>query len=198
MVTSVRSPAPNFRARAVVRGEFQEISFSAFRGHYVVLLFYPLDFTFVCPTEIIAFSDRVGEFSRRDAHVLAISVDSHFTHLAWIRTPRHKGGLGMIDIPLVSDLTRSISRDYGVLLEDEGVALRGLFIIDRAGVVRHVLLNDLSIGRSVDDCLRTLDALQFVEEHSEVCPADWKPGLPGIRPEPGDARSSVAAGPATG
>lgn len=181
MATSVKSPAPDFRAKALVQGQFRQISLSEYRGRYVVLLFYPLDFTFVCPTEIIAFSDRTDDFSQRGASVLAISVDSHFSHLAWTRTPRSEGGLGEIAIPLVSDLNRSISRNYGVLLEDEGIALRGLFLIDQKGVLRHMLVNDLDIGRSVDECLRTLDALQFVEKHGEVCPANWKPGLPGIK-----------------
>src|SRR5207248_9287299 len=166
---------------AVLHEEFKTLKRSDFRGKYVVLCFYPLDFTFVCPTEIVAFSDRIGEFHRRGAEVLGVSVDSKFSHLAWIQTPRAQGGLGGLKYPLVSDITKKVSADYGVLL-DGGVALRGLFLIDKQGVVRAMTVHDLPLGRSVDEALRVLDALQFFEKHGEVCPADWKPGAAAIKP----------------
>ncbi|HZT80046.1 MAG TPA: peroxiredoxin [Gemmataceae bacterium] len=188
MAAQVQQLAPDFKATAVVGDEFKEVKLSDYRGKYVILFFYPLDFTFVCPTEIVAFSDRIAEFRKRGAEVLAVSVDSPYTHLAWTQTPRAEGGLGKVNFPIVSDLNKQISRDYGVLLEKDGVALRGLFLIDPKGVVRHLVVNDLPIGRSVDEALRTLDALQFVEKHGEVCPANWKPGEATIKPDPVGAR----------
>jgi alkyl hydroperoxide reductase subunit AhpC len=152
-------------------------------GKYLVLFFYPLDFTFVCPTEIIAFSDRVKEFRDKNCDVVACSVDSHFSHLAWTNTPRKQGGLGKMDIPLLSDLTKQISTDYGVLLEDQGISLRGLFIIDSKGILRQIIVNDLPVGRSVDEVLRLVQAYQFTDEHGEVCPAGWKPGKKTIKPD---------------
>src|SRR5271156_4833957 len=161
-----------------------EIKLSQFKGKYVCLFFYPLDFTFVCPTEIIAFSEKAGEFEKRNCQLLGCSIDSHFTHLAWIKTPRVDGGLGPLKYPLVADLTKQISKDYGVLLEDGSVALRGLFLIDTKGIVRHLLINDLPLGRSTEEALRVLDALQFVEKHGEVCPANWKPGSLTMKADP--------------
>jgi len=185
MSSLVQKTAPDFKATAVVNGAFKELTLSQYRGEkYVVLYFYPLDFTFVCPTEILAFNDKVKEFEKRNAVILGVSVDSHFTHLAWINTPRKQGGLGGLDYPLVSDLTKKIAADYGVLTADGAVALRGLFLIDRDGVVRHALVNDLPIGRSVDEALRVLDALQHFEVHGEVCPANWKPGEKTMKPDP--------------
>jgi alkyl hydroperoxide reductase subunit AhpC len=181
MAVHVQKEAPNFTATAVVNEEFKNLSLSDYRGKYVVLFFYPLDFTFVCPTEIIAFSDRIADFHSRGAEVIGVSVDSQFSHLAWINTPRSKGGLGKMEYPLVADLTKKISADYGVLL-DGGIALRGLFLIDKGGVIRHITINDLPLGRSVDEALRVLDALQHFEHHGEVCPADWKPGAATIKP----------------
>ncbi len=181
MPALVQKAAPDFTATAVVNEEFKQLTLSEYRGKYVVLFFYPLDFTFVGPTEIVAFSDRVGEFRKRNAEVIGVSVDSQYSHLAWIQTPRAQGGLGPMHYPLVADLTKKIAADYGVLL-DSGIALRGLFLIDKAGVVRHVTVNDLPLGRSVDEALRVLDALQHFEKHGEVCPADWKPGAATIRP----------------
>jgi alkyl hydroperoxide reductase subunit AhpC len=140
--------------------------------------------TFVCPTEIIAFSDRVEEFRRINTEVLACSVDSQYTHLAWINTPRKKGGLGEIKIPIIADLTKSISRDYGVLCDEEGCAYRGLFIIDPKGNVRQITINDMPVGRSVDEVLRLVQAFQFVEEHGEVCPANWNPGSKTMKADP--------------
>jgi peroxiredoxin (alkyl hydroperoxide reductase subunit C) len=184
MSTLVQKPAPEFKATAVVKGQFKEVSLSDYKGKYVVLFFYPLDFTFVCPTEIIAFNDAVAEFKKRNTVLLGVSVDSHFTHLAWINTPRKAGGLGSLDYALVSDLTKKIAADYGVLTTDGAVALRGLFILDRQGIVRHALVNDLPLGRSVDEAIRILDALQFVEQHGEVCPANWKPGEKTMKADP--------------
>lgn len=181
MAVHVQKEAPNFTATAVVNEEFKTIQLNDYRGKYVVLFFYPLDFTFVCPTEIIAFSDRVEEFQKRGCEVIGVSVDSQFSHLAWIKMPRTDGGLGGLKYPLVADLTKKISCDYGVLLEG-GIALRGLFLVDKGGVVRHITINDLPIGRSVDEALRVLDALQFFEKNGEVCPADWKPGKATIKP----------------
>lgn len=177
MPAQVTKEAPDFTAKAVVNGQIvNEYKLSSTRGKYTILFFYPLDFTFVCPTEIIAFSDRIAEFEKRNCQVVGVSVDSQYSHLAWIETPRAKGGLGELKYPLVADLTKKISTDYGVLLEGAGVALRGLFLIDTTGVIRHITINDLPLGRSVDEAIRVLDALQFFEKNGEVCPADWKPG----------------------
>ncbi len=181
MAVHVQKEAPGFTATAVVHEEFKQVSLSDYRGKYVVLFFYPLDFTFVCPTEIIAFSDRIADFHNRGTEVVGVSIDSQFSHLAWIQMPRAKGGLGELKYPLVSDLTKKISTDYGILLEG-GVALRGLFLIDKGGIVRHITINDLPLGRSVDEAIRVLDALQHFEKHGEVCPADWKPGALTIKP----------------
>jgi len=182
MSVLVQKPAPEFKAQAVMAdGSFQEVSLADFKGKYVVLFFYPLDFTFVCPTEIIAFSDRVKDFEARNVQVLGVSVDSHFSHFAWRNTPRTEGGIGAIEYPLVADLNKKISQDYGVLL-DGGVALRGLYLIDKEGVVRHQVINDLPLGRSVDEALRMVDALQFFEEKGEVCPANWTKGADTIKP----------------
>ena len=181
MAVHVQKEAPGFTATAVVNEEFKQVSLSDYRGKYVVLFFYPLDFTFVCPTEIIAFSDRIADFHSRGTEVVGVSIDSQFSHLAWIQMPRAKGGLGELKYPLVADLTKKISTDYGILLDD-GVALRGLFILDKEGIVRHITINDLPLGRSVDEAIRVLDALQHFEKHGEVCPADWKPGALTIKP----------------
>eukprot|EP00047_Mylnosiga_fluctuans_P004837 m.236844 g.236844 ORF g.236844 m.236844 type:complete len:232 (-) comp13043_c0_seq1:31-726(-) len=180
----IQAPAPDFSAPAVVNGNIQEVKLSNFKGKYVVLLFYPLDFTFVCPTEIIAFNDRLKEFHAINAEVIGLSVDSVYTHLAWVKTPRDEGGLGDIQLPLVSDLTHKISRDYGVLLEDFGHTLRGLFIIDTKGILRQITLNDLPVGRSVDETLRLIQAFQFTDTNGEVCPAGWTPGAMTINPDP--------------
>ncbi|XP_030626954.1 thioredoxin-dependent peroxide reductase, mitochondrial isoform X1 [Chanos chanos] len=181
---AVTQHAPHFKGTAVHNGEFKEISLDDYKGKYLVLFFYPLDFTFVCPTEIISFSDKASEFHDVNCEVVGVSVDSHFTHLAWTNTPRKSGGLGQIHIPLLSDLNKQISRDYGVLLEGPGIALRGLFIIDPNGVVKHMSVNDLPVGRCVEETLRLVKAFQFVETHGEVCPASWTPESPTIKPTP--------------
>jgi peroxiredoxin (alkyl hydroperoxide reductase subunit C) len=179
----VARQAPEFVATAVMGDDRFEEQFclSSFKGRYVLLFFYPLDFTFVCPSEILAFEKRLDEFRERNCEVIGVSVDSHYTHLAWRRTEVENGGIGKIRFPLVSDLKKTIARDYGVLLDGE-VALRGLFLIDRDGVVRHALVNDLPLGRSVDEALRMLEALRFHEKHGDVCPANWKQGDEGMKP----------------
>ena len=182
MPALVQKEAPDFTAAAVVNGNIvNEYKLSSTRGKYAVLFFYPLDFTFVCPTEIVAFSDRIEDFKSRNAEVIGCSIDSQFSHLAWIQQPRNVGGLGGLKYPLVADLTKKIAADYGVLL-DGGIALRGTFIIDKEGVVRAATIHDLPLGRSVDEALRVLDALQHFEKHGEVCPADWKKGAATIKP----------------
>jgi len=181
----VGQAAPDFSADAVVNQEFKAIKLSEYRGKYVVLFFYPLDFTFVCPTEIIAFSERYAEFTHLNTEVLGVSIDSQFSHLAWVQTERKNGGLGEIAYPLVSDLKREISAAYNVLDTEAGVALRGLFIIDKEGIVQHATINNLSFGRSVDETLRTLKALQYVQSHpDEVCPAGWQEGDKTMVPDP--------------
>ena len=178
----VTKNAPDFTAKAVMPdNSFQEITLSDYRGKYVILFFYPLDFTFVCPTEIIAFDEKLAEFKKRNCEVIGVSVDSEYSHWAWKNTPRDKGGIGDIQYPLVADIKKTISREYGVLFDD-AVALRGLFLIDREGVVRHEVVNDLGLGRSVSEALRVLEALQHLEEYGEVCPADWHEGEEAMKP----------------
>ncbi|CDH52293.1 peroxiredoxin 1 [Lichtheimia corymbifera JMRC:FSU:9682] len=183
MVAQVQKPAPEFTLPAVVDGEFKDVSLSDYKGKYVVLFWYPMDFTFVCPTEILAFSERVKEFEALNTAVLAASCDSEFSHLAWINTPRKQGGLGEMNIPILADKTKKVARDYGVLLEDAGVTLRGLFIISPEGTVRQITINDLPVGRSVDEVLRLVEAFQFTDEHGEVCPAGWQKGSATIKPD---------------
>jgi alkyl hydroperoxide reductase subunit AhpC len=189
MASLVQQAAPEFKSQAVMPdGTFKEVSLADYRGDkYVVLFFYPLDFTFVCPTEIIAFSDAAAQFEERGVQLLSCSIDSHFTHLAWRERPREQGGLGQINFPMLADLNKQIASDYGVLLAG-GIALRGLFLIDKQGVVRHELVNDLPLGRSVDEVLRLVDALQYFEQNGEVCPANWKKGSLTIKPNPKDSR----------
>lgn len=184
--------APAFKGTAVVGHGFQDLSFEqgvlkvgdqTFKGKYTVLFFYPLDFTFVCPTEIIAFSDRIAEFEKVNANVVGASVDSHFSHLAWKNTPRQQGGLGEITYPILSDITRDASRSYNVLLNG-GVAARGLFIIDDKGILQSYTVNNLAVGRSVDEALRLIQGYQYVAEHGEVCPANWKPGEKSMKADP--------------
>lgn len=182
----VTKPAPDFTAKAVMpNNEFEDLTLSNYRGKYVVLFFYPMDFTFVCPTEILAFDEHLEEFKERGCEVIGVSTDSEYSHLAWKRTPVEEGGIGNIRYPLVADITKKIARDYGILF-DEAVALRGLFLIDKEGIVRHEVVNDLALGRSVREALRMVDALQFYEEHGEVCPADWERGKEAMKPTPED------------
>ncbi len=183
MSVQVTQPAPDFTATAVMADNSfnEDYSLSALQGKYVVLFFYPLDFTFVCPSEIIAFDKKLAEFQSRNCEVVGVSVDSHFSHWAWKNTPVEKGGIGNIQYPLVADLTKQIARDYGVLV-NESIALRGLFLIDKEGVVQHALVNNLPLGRNVDEAIRVLDALQFTEAHGEVCPANWNKGDEAMKP----------------
>ncbi len=181
---------PVFEAIAVVEQDFQTIRLADYLGRYVILFFYPLDFTFVCPTEVAAFSDRYDEFQALSTDILGISVDSQYAHLAWIQTERKLGGVGDIRYPLVSDLTKAISAAYGVLNAQEGVALRGLFILDPEGVVQHATVNNQAFGRSVDDTLRSLKAIQHVQRYrGEVCPADWQPGSATLTEQPGQVQA---------
>jgi len=177
--------APDFEAEAVFDQEFIKIKLSEYIGKkYVILFFYPLDFTFVCPTEITAFSDRYSEFEKLDTEVIGVSTDSVFSHLAWIQTDRKTGGLGDLNYPIVSDITKKISKAFNVLIPEQGIALRGLFIIDKQGVIQHATINNLGIGRSVDETLRTLQAVQYVQDNpDEVCPAGWKPGEKTMKPD---------------
>ena len=189
MATLVAKPAPEFEAQAVMPdGSFKQIKLSDYKGKYVVLFFYPLDFTFVCPTEIIAFSEKQGEFKKRNTQVIGVSIDSHFSHLAWKNTDRKKGGLGDIAYPLVADISKQVSKDYDVLA-DMGIAFRGLFLIDKEGIVQHQLVNNLPLGRNVDEALRLVDALQFHEKNGEVCPANWKEGEDGMQADPEGAQA---------
>ena len=190
----VGQEAPDFTATAVFDQEFKSIKLSDYRDKYTVLFFYPLDFTFVCPTEIIAFSDRYEEFKDLNTEVLGVSVDSEFSHLAWIQTDRKEGGIGDIAYALVSDIKKEISTAYNVLDPDAGVALRGLFIIDKEGIIQHATVNNLSFGRSVDETLRTLKAIQYVQSHpDEVCPAGWQEGDQTMVPDPVKSKVYFAA-----
>lgn len=180
----VQRPAPDFKGTAVVDGQFKEIGLKDFSGKYLVLFFYPLDFTFVCPTEVIAFNDRISEFKQLNAEVVAVSVDSHFSHLAWVKTPRKSGGLGSeTTMPILSDLRKSMAADYGCLTSNKEFALRALYIIDTKGIIRQITINDLPVGRSVDETLRLIKAFQFADEHGEVCPANWQPNSKSINPK---------------
>lgn len=179
----VGHPAPHFWANAVVNGQIVDnFALFDFRGKYIVLLFYPLDFTFVCPTELHAFQEKIKEFEARNAQVIACSVDSVYSHLAWLNTPRALGGIQGIEYPLVSDIEKTISYRFNVLNFNEGIAYRGLFLIDRDGIIRHQVVNDLPLGRSVDETLRMLDALITYEQYGEVCPANWTPGDKTLKP----------------
>ncbi|XP_076030206.1 peroxiredoxin 2 [Oratosquilla oratoria] len=184
VVPAIGRPAPSFKGTAVVNGQFKDISLSDYKGKYVVLFFYPLDFTFVCPTEIIAFSDRAEEFRKISCELIACSTDSHFSHLAWINQDRKQGGLGTMNIPVLADKNMEIAKAYGVLKEDDGVAFRGLFIIDKSHNLRQVTINDLPVGRDVDETLRLVQAFQFTDVHGEVCPAGWKPGSKTMKADP--------------
>jgi len=175
--------APEFTSKAVVNAQIVEFSLKNFLGKYIILFFYPLDFTFVCPTELHSFQESLDEFKKRNAEVIGCSIDSPYSHLAWLLTPKSKGGIQGITYPLVSDLNKRIATSYHVLNEQEGVAFRGLFLIDKQGIVRHQLVNDLALGRSVDEAIRTLDALIYHEKNGEVCPANWKAGEKALKPD---------------
>jgi peroxiredoxin 2/4 len=187
----VSQKAPDFSAEAYVNGEFKKVSLADYKGKKVVLFFYPLDFTFVCPTEILAFSDRLAEFKKRDTEVIGVSVDSQFTHKAWADTERAEGGIKGVNYPLLSDINKTIARDYGVLLEDAGIALRGLFMINKEGVLKHATINHLDLGRNIDEVLRLLDAVDHTEKYGEVCPANWKSGEKAMKPTQAGLREYV-------
>ena len=195
MTAKVQHPAPNFSCQAMQNGEFRKVSLQDYKGKYLVLFFYPLDFTFVCPTEILAFSDRAEEFQKFGAELVGASIDSLFSHLAWWNTPRNDGGIAGVTIPLLADVTKEVARAYEVLIEDgddNGVALRGLFVIDPEGKLRHITMNDLPLGRSVDEALRVVQALRFHAEHGDVCPADWKPGKDTMKADPKGSKAYFA------
>ncbi len=179
----VGKKAPHFEAKAVIKDRIVEkFSLKEFLGKYVVFFFYPLDFTFVCPTELHAFQEKLPEFAKRGAEIVGCSVDSWFSHHAWLSTPKNKGGIQGVSYPIVSDLHKAIAKEFGVLKEEDGIAYRGLFLIDKQGIVRHQVINDLPLGRSVDETLRVLDAWIFHEKHGEVCPANWKQGAKTMKP----------------
>lgn len=181
MVCLVGAEAPDFCAKAVIEQTVVDhYKLSDLRGRYVIFFFYPLDFTFVCPTELRAFQEKLEEFKERDCEVVACSTDSHFAHLAWLRMPPERGGIEGVCYPIISDINKTIARDYEVLCRREGIAYRGLFLIDKEGVIRHQVVNDLPLGRSVDEALRMVDALRFHEAHGEVCPANWQQGRSGF------------------
>ena len=179
----VTKKAPEFSATAIMPNNEINENFSLYENfgeNGTVLFFYPLDFTFVCPTEIIAFNHRLEEFKNRGINVIGVSIDSHFSHLAWKNTDVNNGGIGQIQYPLVADLTKSIARDFDVLIKDAGVALRGSFLIDKDGTVRHSVINDLPLGRNIDEMLRMVDTMLFTNEHGEVCAAGWSDGDEGM------------------
>ena len=186
MAVLVGKPAPDFTAQAVMgNNEIRDFTLSQeIKGKYAVIFFYPLDFTFVCPSELIAFDHRLDEFKQRGVEVIGVSIDSQFTHLAWKNTPVNNGGIGQVQYPLIADVKHEICRAYDVEFEPAGVAFRGTFLIDKNGVVRHQVVNDLPLGRNVDEMLRMVDALQFTEQHGEVCPAGWNKGKPGMQATP--------------
>jgi len=180
----VTKKAPDFTATAVLADGSIVNDFNLYQNfgeNGTVLFFYPLDFTFVCPSEIIAFSHRIEEFQKRGINVIGVSIDSQFSHFAWRETPENQGGIGRIKYPLVADLNKQISKDYDVLL-DAGIALRGSFLIDKDGTVRHAVINDLPLGRNIDEMLRMVDTMLFTNEHGEVCPAGWQAGDEGMKP----------------
>ncbi|XP_074640444.1 peroxiredoxin-2-like [Tubulanus polymorphus] len=184
----ISKKAPAFETNCLIGDKFKTVNQSMFDNKYNVLFFYPLDFTFVCPTELVAFEDHLSEFKAINCNVVACSVDSHFSHLNWNKMPRKEGGLGGVSYPILSDLTRQIATDYGVLSDKGDIALRGLFIIDSKGIVRHSSINDTGVGRNVQEVLRLVKAFQFHDEHGEVCPANWQPGSQTIKPDTSRAK----------
>lgn len=182
----VTQKAPDFTATAVLGNNEIKEGFNLYKNlgsKGTVVFFYPLDFTFVCPSEIIAFDHRYDEFKSRGVEVISVSVDSHYTHLAWKNTEVKNGGIGKVRFPMVADMDKSIAKNFGVLLEG-GVALRGSFLIDKDGIVRHAVINDLPLGRNIDEMIRMVDTMHFVEEHGEVCPAGWQKGDEGMKDNP--------------
>ena len=193
MTTLVAQPAPDFTADVYDSGEFRTISLSDYKGKKLVLFFYPLDFTFVCPTEILAFSDAIEEFEKRNTKVIGASVDSKFTHAAWAQVSREEGGIRGLRYPLASDLNKTLARSYGVLLEGPGIALRGLFIINKDGIVKHATINHNDLGRNVQEVLRVLDAIDYTEKNGEVCPANWKQGEKAMKPNAASLKAYMSS-----
>lgn len=181
--TLVGKEAPEFKGNAVLNGQIKEISLADYEGKWKVLFFYPLDFTFVCPTEIVAFSDKLELFTKLGCDVIGCSIDSQFTHLAWTQTPRNKGGIGEIKYPLLADITKNIARSYGVLMND-AIAFRGTFIIDDKNIVQHASINNLSVGRNIEEIARLVEGYQYTAKHGEVCPANWTQGADTMKPDP--------------
>lgn len=179
----VHEPAPYFKGTSVVSGSFKQLALDDYKGSYVVLLFYPFDFTFVCPTELITVSDRMEDFEKLGTTVIGISCDSEYCHLAWMEQSRQEGGVGQLNIPLLSDKSCKIARDYGVLDEENGIAFRGTFVIDEKGLLRHMSINDMMVGRSIDEVIRLIQAYKYCDEYGEVCPANWIPGEKSIIPD---------------
>jgi peroxiredoxin (alkyl hydroperoxide reductase subunit C) len=183
-----RQKSPYWSAIAVENEKFFKLNSEQYKGKYLVMLFYPFDFTYVCPTELVAFSENIQKFKDINASVVGISTDSHFTHLAWLKTPRKSGGVGNLNFPLLADISKKISKNFQVLVEDEtddlfGASLRGLFIIDDKGIIRSITINDAAVGRSVDETLRLVQAFQHADKYGDVCPANWKPGKDTIIPD---------------
>jgi len=181
----IRKAAPAFQGTAFWQNKFQQISLEQFRGQYVCLFFWPLDFTFVCPTEICQFNDKEAEFKKLNTQLVGCSIDSHFTHMEYTKKPRNQGGLGPMTIPMLSDKSHQIAKDYGCLIEDggdAGIAFRATYIIDDKGILRHQTIGDLPVGRSVDETLRLVEAFQYTDKHGEVCPASWTPGAATMKP----------------
>ncbi len=182
-MTLVGKRAPEFQAKAVIKEKIEkDFSLSGYHGKYVIFFFYPMDFTFVCPTELHAFQNKLQEFKEKDCVIVGCSTDSVYSHFAWLAIDKQKGGIKGIEYPIVSDITKDISRAYGVLNEEEGIAYRGLFLIDKEGIIRHELINDLFLGRSIEEALRVLDGLICYETHGEVCPANWHYGEKTLKP----------------
>lgn len=188
VVPSIQKPAPAFKTTAVIDGAFEDVSLEQYKGKWVLLGFFPMAFTFVCPTEIIAYSDKAAAFKEKNCEVLFASTDSEYSLLAWNNVSKADGGLGPLNIPLLADRSHELSKAYGVLLEDAGISLRGLFLIDPEGTLRQITINDLPVGRSVDESLRLLEAFQFADKYGEVCPANWTPGADTIIPEPENSK----------
>lgn len=180
----VGKKAPDFKLQGIYKEEFKPYSLEDFKGKWLVLFFYPLDFTFVCPTELIAFNNELSEFKKRKCEVVAVSVDSVYSHLAWLNTPKDKGGIKGVLYPILSDINKTASRDYGVLIEENGISLRGLFIIDPDGLVQSQTINNLPVGRNVDEAVRLIDAFQTARQSGEVCPANWRKGKDTMKPTP--------------
>jgi len=174
--------APDFACEAVINKKIKKISLADFDGKYKVIFFYPLDFTFVCPTELHAFNELLPEFEKRNAQVLGVSVDSAYSHLAWLNTPKNKGGIEGVSYPILSDINKTIAKDYGVLDDCEGVAFRGVFILDKDNIVQSIMVNNLGLGRNIAEFVRLIDALQFVEKYGQVCPANWASGDKAMKP----------------